>query len=426
MKGLIVTYLLAYGGSVAAVLNPFIGLLIYIAFSILKPDVLWFYSVPLGNYSKIIAAAFFLGWALRGFGNWRLGRAWGVIGAMVGYWLWAVASGLRAPNQEMAWTYIDYQLKILLPVLVGITVVDSIAKLKWLAWTIVLCWGYLALEFNLYYLQGINFVYLNGFAGMEEGSVSIGMVCSASLAGFLALNAERWWLKAVAGMLVLLKVHFVFFSMTRGGMLGLVAAGLISFMLLPKRPKDYVLALAMTLGCLALAGSDVREEFMTIFADENQRDASAQSRVDLWIACWKEMSKYPLLGLGPDHFPLVVHEYGFKPLKEAHTVWLQAGAELGFPGMLFLLSFYGLCCFRLLRLIQSRSDDGVEDRWIRALGSMVVASLAGFVVSAQFISLERLETPFHVALIGAGLLKLASGPATAATDVAWGEAESSA
>jgi hypothetical protein len=44
---------------------------------------------------------------------------------------------------------------------------------------------------------------------------------------------------------------------------------------------------------------------------------------------------------------------------------------------------------------------------------MVIASLTGFAVSAQFVSLAGLEAPYYVALLGAGALKLSSLPAPA-------------
>ena len=38
----------------------------------------------------------------------------------------------------------------------------------------------------------------------------------------------------------------------------------------------------------------------------------------------------------------------------------------------------------------------------------MIASLCGFAVSAQFVSLEFLEPPYYIALVGAGVLKLCS------------------
>jgi hypothetical protein len=36
----------------------------------------------------------------------------------------------------------------------------------------------------------------------------------------------------------------------------------------------------------------------------------------------------------------------------------------------------------------------------------VIMGLAGFVVAAQFVSLEQLEIPYHLAFVGAGILKV--------------------
>jgi hypothetical protein len=41
---------------------------------------------------------------------------------------------------------------------------------------------------------------------------------------------------------------------------------------------------------------------------------------------------------------------------------------------------------------------------------MVIASITGFAVSAQFVSLVGLEAPYYVVLMGAGALKLSWMP----------------
>jgi len=46
MKSLIFVYLLTYGGAAAALLNPLVGLYIYILFAILKPESLRLFAVP--------------------------------------------------------------------------------------------------------------------------------------------------------------------------------------------------------------------------------------------------------------------------------------------------------------------------------------------------------------------------------------------
>jgi O-antigen ligase len=116
------------------------------------------------------------------------------------------------------------------------------------------------------------------------------------------------------------------------------------------------------------------------------------------------MRKYPVLGAGPDHFPLVAAEFGWPKGKEAHSLWLQLGAEIGVPGALFLLLFYLAALWRLALLTRQRGATET-DQWLRHAGCMVVTSLAGFVVSVQFVTMEGLETPLYVAAIAVATLR---------------------
>src|SRR5437870_10115152 len=151
MFGFIFVSLLTYVGAAVALFYPFVGLLIYICFAILKPgeNGTFHGSVATGNYSRTVAIGMLIGWAMQSFGSWNLGRARGIIIAIVFFLFWAVVSGLLAPNQTQAWDWIDVLWKIVLPVVVGITLIDSVAKLKALAWVIVLSLGYTAYVFHI-------------------------------------------------------------------------------------------------------------------------------------------------------------------------------------------------------------------------------------------------------------------------------------
>src|SRR5213595_1334522 len=116
MKGLLFTYALTYGGALASFFSPFVGLLIYICFSIIRPESLWHWSVPRGNYSRIVAIALLIGWALNGFGNWRLGKGRIVVACFIGFWSWALISTLAtALFPERGFAYLENMAKILLP-----------------------------------------------------------------------------------------------------------------------------------------------------------------------------------------------------------------------------------------------------------------------------------------------------------------------
>jgi O-antigen ligase len=156
---------------------------------------------------------------------------------------------------------------------------------------------------------------------------------------------------------------------------------------------------------LRLAGPSVVERFSTSFADREERDSSAQSRLDIWGHCWDIMKKHPITGVGPDHWPIIAEQYGWPRGKEAHSVWFNAGAELGFPGVALLMAFYGLTIRHCWRLARSAA---VTDPWLKDAARMAVVGLSAFAVSASFVSLDALEPPYYIALLGAGALSVAA------------------
>jgi probable O-glycosylation ligase (exosortase A-associated) len=406
MKGLIVTYLLTYGGAVVSLVNPYVGLLIYVCFAIIKPESLWFWSVPAGNYSRTIALALLTGWVVNGLGRWRFGGARAPAVMLVGFWVWGAISATQASDQTAAWETLESLAKIILPFVVGLTLIDSVPKLKALVWTIVLSQGYVALEMNQFYYAGYNRVWEEGFGGMDNNCVAIALATGVGQAFFLGLSARALWQQGLAFGSAALMAHTIMFSYSRGGMLALVLTGVLSVFLIKLRPRHWLaLAVAALVG-LRLAGPTVQDRFMTIFASAQERDSSAQSRLDLWSACLDAMGKRPVLGVGPHNWPAIVAEYGWPPGKEAHTLWLQIGTEVGIPGMVMLLGFYLVTMKRLWPL--ARQKTRAVDPWLPDAAAMVIAGLFGFMVSAQFVSLVGLEQPYYTALVGAGVLSLQS------------------
>lgn len=407
MKGLLFTYLMTYGGAVVALFSPFYGLLVYVCFAIIKPESLWHWSVPAGNYSRIVAIAMLIGWAARGFGSWRLGRGAWITAAFVAFWFWALLSVLfAANNQDRAFSYLELLAKILLPFLVGVTTINSVRQVKLLAWTVVASLGYVAFELNLSYYGGFNRLYFQGFGGMDNNSFAIALVTGIGFSLFLGLTAPRWWEKGVALFATAVMMNAVFFSYSRGGMLALIITGIISFVLIPKRPIHYIAFAGILLVGFRLMGAGPMERFVTAFADESERDASAQSRLDIWADAWDVMLRYPILGCGPENWGDIAPEYGWPHGKYAHSLWLQTGAEVGFPGLGLLVAFYGFSLIAAWRLMNSPADPA--DPFLNHVGRMVAASLIGFAFAAQFVSLWGLELPYYVVLIGAAAAKLNS------------------
>ena len=163
---LLITYLVAYGGALIAPFLPFIGACMYISLSILKPTKTWFWAVPEGHYRMVVIIEVILGWMIKRFGNWNFGKATPVVICFAAFIGWSLLSMLMidGDNQKSATEFVVLMLKVFLPFLIAMTLIDSVKKLKILAWCIVLSMGVVAFEENSYYLSMGN---VRGMIGMN-------------------------------------------------------------------------------------------------------------------------------------------------------------------------------------------------------------------------------------------------------------------
>lgn len=403
MKGLIFTWLLTVTGASASCIRPYYGFLAYVALAVLRPHALWESHITGGRFSLIVASSMMANWLIRCCGNWDLGPGRRIVLMLVGAWLWSAFLATQADSPLHAWYYVEQQAKIVLPFLVGVTTVRSIADLRALAWTIVICEGYVALEMNRWYFSGFNYLWEIGFGGVDNNSAAIGLVTSLGVAFFLFLNETKLWRKAIVAACGAFIGHAILFSFSRGAMLATVIFFGVSFVIIKKTLKHYAMFAAGLIAALILAGPQVRDRFFDTFAKENGvREASAQSRLDLWRDCFTLLMRDPIMGCGPDHWPLHAHEFGWPKGKEAHSLWVQTTVELGIPGILMFIGFYLTAIWKSWMLL--RRMKSTDDAWFTDAARMTIGALCGFMVSAQFVSLEALEIPYYVALLGAGSL----------------------
>ncbi|MBL4711513.1 MAG: O-antigen ligase family protein, partial [Gammaproteobacteria bacterium] len=321
---LLVTYLISYGGALIAPFLPFIGVCMYISLSIIKPTKTWFWAVPDGSYSKIVIIAVILGWVIKRFGNWDFGKAKLIVVCFAAFIAWSFMSTLMIDegSQERAIDFVVLMLKVLLPFLIVMTLIDSVEKLKMLAWCIVISLGLVALEENLYYLS-MGFV--RGMIGMN--AIAHEMTAGFGLAVFLGLYSEKNWQKWLSWSIAGLIAHVSFMCMSRGAMLGLLITGIIIAYKMPKNRQTISLTIFAIFSISILAGPSVVQEFSTIFAAESVRDNSAQSRLDLWADMFTVALSNPLFGIGPSQWQLIAVQFGWPDGKQGHGMWVQFFAE---------------------------------------------------------------------------------------------------
>jgi putative inorganic carbon (HCO3(-)) transporter len=403
MKGLLFTYLVVFTGALIAFRKPVYGLLIYVGLSVLRPDAMWGWAGDLQSQSRIVGIPILVGWAFQGFGSWQFGRARAIVVTVLLYFIWLLLSSMQAIDQAVAWHAVVEFSKTLLPFLVGVTLIKTGKEARLLLWVIVATQGYVCLDMNRTYLeQGYNRAFAEGFGGMDNNSFAISVLTTIGAAFALAMSAKTYTAKAIATGAMLLMLHTILLTFSRGAFVGLLAVAVAAIVLMPKRPKYFGAIIVVALIAFRLTGPELSARLGTTFAPREERDGSAESRLDLWKDTLSVVGDEPFLGVGPLNWPLVASRFGWPEGKEAHSVWMQTAAELGVPGVTFLILFYVLAVKRLWPIARARDNTDPQEK-VFAMG--LILSLIGFVVSAQFVSLQGLEMPFYITMISAILIK---------------------
>lgn len=412
MKGLIFTYLLTYGGSVVALFEPFVGICIYYAFAVLRPQVLWYYSLPPDMpFSKYVALATMAGWVFKGFPHGGSLKddsspmvAFGVFVLLVQLSAWFAIEPARADliSSDM--------LKILVMFFIGICLLDSMKRLSVVLWGYIAVQGYLTLDMNLtYFLEGINpVVHNDGFGTLNNNTFALSLLPGLSLALMAGIFETRLLFRGAALFSALSSIHVILLSESRGAYLGLAAIAGLAFYFIPKNARTISALVVIVVLSGFLVGESVREEFGTMFADE--LDDSAAARFSLWQAGWGAMKDYPFLGAGPGNFEIISHHYGVEEGRAAHNLYMQIGADCGIPALVSLMSFYVLTFIKLQRIIpwKTRRDAVPVDPTVMAIGVGAFAGLAGYLLHSVFSSGVLIETPYLTALMALATVRVFS------------------
>ena len=402
MKGLILTYLITFLASVGALRSPLIGLCVYVGFAVLRPQAIFGWAGDLSGMSFFLGVAVLVGWALKGFGSWHFGRARPVVLAFLAFVVWFVLSATQAHDTRRAYASVWELSKFVLPFFVGVTLLDGEKQWRPMLWTIVLAQGYVGFEMNLNYVQGYNRAG-EGFGGMDNNCFAVSLLSVIGPAIALAVSSKTWWARCIAAGCAALILHTTLLTFSRGAMVGLVAVVVVAFVMMPKRPRYLAAILVTVLLAARLTGPQLLARYSTSFAASGERDGSAQSRLDLWRDCFKIIQAYPVLGVGPNNWRAIASSFGWAEGKSAHSVWMETAAELGIPGVLWLLLFFGFATLRMWPLARERLTE--TNRYQVALAAGVVLSVVGFSVAGPFVSVPGLEVPYYVVMVGIAMLK---------------------
>jgi O-antigen ligase len=215
-------------------------------------------------------------------------------------------------------------------------------------------------------------------------------------------------------------------SGSRGGFLALLATS--GFIVLRYNAISVAARLsAVAVVALVLIGTASERywgQMSTILSDADYNHTQESGRIQIWRRGVGYMLQYPVFGVGPNNFGTAEgtlspfadrQQYGIGVRWNApHNSFIQAGAELGIPGLVLFAGMIG-SAFAVLRRLSAAATAGGAGGRTSELVHALTASLIGFVVGAFFLSLAYSEILYTLVAFTVALQKVqrlrARGPA---------------
>ena len=338
-------FLFCCGG---ALFVPLFGLLGYTAHYIIGPEGQW-WAAPLRpldiHYSLTLAVVSAVGIACN-LGKLRYGSALLSFHEKMFLLFIALLWVLREISEPtIAYTVVDHPAlkitKVAIFCLMLTHVVTDVKNVRFLLWTLVVSTFLLGLE--AYAAPRSAFAYgrletIGGVDFREANFLPAFIVGVLPLMGVLFLDS-RWLGKLVALAAGVFSVNAVVLARSRGAVVGIALGVIAAALLAPKqyRLKIFAGLLAAALGGLYLSDPGFLARVDTLSRDADERDRSAESRVELWHVGLSMLQDQPL-GIGPGNFSQVAGKYDIRyQNRDAHNTYVRCFAELGIEGFLLFI-----------------------------------------------------------------------------------------
>ena len=196
-----------------------------------------------------------------------------------------------------------------------------------------------------------------------------------------------------AGVIVVLNVTMIFFSQTRGAMLGLIFGAGLTLLLLAIFNREYpklrkyagigFITVALLAGSVwSMRDSAFVKGIPTLSRFANITLKDGNSRFMIWNMSWQGVKERPILGWGQDNFIYVfAKHYDPKMVNQepwfdrSHNVFFDWLIAAGFLGLAAYLSFFGTAVYMVWR---SKRLSLIER-------SLLVGLLGGYFVQNLFV-----------------------------------------
>ena len=400
--------------------GPFVPFCVYVLFAVLRPQFLWRWqlsTMPEMNWSLYISVAAlgsYLPWVAGMFGTARDPEryvhppfTWSHK-VMCLFALWMTLSYLFANDMVRAYPVYEDFLKIFVMYVLGTQIVRMVWQVKVLYLVMALSVAYIGMDIvHLYLTTGYLVLVKRGFAGLDNNGAALMLAMGIPLCYFAFEFTKRWYRFAFL-LPIPFVVEAIMSSFSRGAMLSAIVGG-VFYILFSRRRVFLICCIVATAAAVpVVAGKEIQDRFLS--TQQGAEDDSINSRYVSWDCARRIANDHPVFGAGIRCSNALMLKYGADMEgRTVHNIYLQLAADTGWIGMALYVGLAGFTLLALLRArwrLRHRTDD--EANLTVALIGGVFCSLVTFFFGAIFLSLEALELPYFLMLLGGQLWAIAN------------------
>lgn len=407
----IIFYGLLIVAIIATLRNPFWGVAAYYYFSFFRPQDYYHWALTGSRLSYWIALVAIYSYFLhKGRKGYTIPKNKETL-FMLLFWIFMALSCFFSPIMEHSWPFFLLISKLIIFYFFAVAIIDDEKKFKIMLWIFIYSFAYYAIWVNNRYIfEGIKIIEgpgLGGAAYRDRNTFALIFVIAIPVCFYMIYIVQNKWVKLALLGIVPVLMHAIICTFSRGAYLGMLAVCGYS-MLRMKRKAVIVLAILIFIPMLArMQGKEHRERIRTVLVTGEERERSAQSRIEAWKGGLRMMADHPLVGVGLQNFEAFIKRYNPEVVNlVAHNTYIQIGGEAGIPAVVayILVMICSFITLFKLRFMYAR-DKLSPNLYYYSL--MLEGSLLGFFVCSLFLSMEIFEPAFFLFCMVVCLKKLA-------------------
>lgn len=232
----------------------------------------------------------------------------------------------------------------------------------------------------------------------NSGEFGIQLCIFVPMVSYFIYALRKHWSKLMLALFLLMPITGIASAIatsSRGALVGLAAVALWVLF----RTKYFFRGSIAIAIVFFVTYSLIPEESLERFRNAGE-DATSLQRLERWEEGVDMMNKHPITGIGLENWMPYQRDFYEPQLGYglSHNIFIQAGSELGYPGLAILVIFF-IYCF-VVNAGTRKIARQIPNKFIFVMTHGLDAALIGYIISASFVTV--LFYPYqwiHVAFI---------------------------